>query len=125
MAATPLYHWTPEWNVSEHAIQRWIERIGNTSNVVNARRLIEIAVNTSVLVPNRLASKLWVNRVFESVSAKRRLGMRYRLTGNAVLVMSGQTIITILIPSDEDLATMCVWRLTGVWLGHDEDDGQN
>lgn len=113
-----MFFWPEHWNVSHHAVQRWIERIGNTSDSWGARRLIQIAADNSIGVPNRLATRLWVPEKVDSAytTVKRRHGFRYRLSGQAVLVMSGQTIITILKATAEDWATILVWQITGCWV---------
>jgi hypothetical protein len=117
-----VFHWPERWNVSRHATVRWIERVGRTSNTWAARRLIQAATDSSILVPNRLATQLWVHQVVNDdfTTLKRRQGFRYRMTSQAVLIMSGQTIVTVLKTTAEDLATVLVWQITGTWLGDEQ-----
>lgn len=112
------FHDGVEVHVTLHAIERWMERLGDTSSPSNARRLIQVAYTRSIWVPNRYAHSVWsaVPLPREFTAKRRRVGMRYRATSEAVLILSGETIITIQTLSIEDLATLLVWRLCGGWL---------
>jgi hypothetical protein len=50
----------------------------------------------------------------------RRAGVRYRFSGSVVFVTQGKRVITLLLPTTEDIATLLVWQLTGQWLPTDE-----
>lgn len=109
------------WRVSHHACERWVERVGDVNDTWRARSRIQRSVAHSVVIPNRLATDLWVPKVRDEATAiMRRAGVRYRFSGSVVFVTQGKRVITLLLPTTEDIATLLVWQLTGQWLPTDE-----
>ena len=105
-----------DWLITQHAAERWCERIGTTTNTWAARGLIQISVRRSVTIPNRLATPRWVVEPDANLTALvRRKGIRYRISGTAVFVTGGHRVITLLKATDDDLATVLIWFITGEW----------
>lgn len=111
--------WTTEEGclVSHHAADRWITRIGKTTDTWSARAMVQAAFSLSIQIPNRLASERWVPRLLEkAVPLHRRLGFRFHVTGHALLLASGKRVITVLALDDSDVATIFVWLMFGQWV---------
>ena len=105
-----------EWLVSQHAAERWCERVGNTTDTWAARTLIQISVQGSLTIPNRLATPRWVLQPDENLTGlSRRQGIRYRISGVAVFVTGGHRVITVLRATEDDLAMVLVWLMTREW----------
>lgn len=104
--------------VTVHATERWLLRIGNTSDAHAARVLLYIANSKSIKVPLRHATSHWGLRQTENtVSRQRKLGIRYAFAGNSILVLGGRgNVLTVLKSEPEDWATMCTWLLLGQWV---------
>lgn len=119
MKESKVYHSTDlsDWKVSHHACIRWCERIGNTTNTWAARALIQIALNTSLTIPNRYAVTRWVEKISDShTTYSRKHGIRYHIAGAAIVITGGNRVITVLKASTEDYATVLTWLMTGFWL---------
>lgn len=92
--------------VSRHAAERAEQRLGATAA---DRRVYELWY-LSRRLPGRLAALLLGRR-------HPGLGREIRWAGDVLLVCDGQTVITLWRIDDEQLATLLVWRLTGIWTG--------
>ena len=105
------------WRVTRHACERWLQRIEDVGDTWTARNHILRAVHRSIIIPNRLASEIWVPKFQEGLTSKhRRHGFRYRFTSKAVLITGGNRILTVIDVSHDVLATILVWQMTGWWV---------
>ena len=103
--------------ISQHACDRWNERVRDTGGSWRARSRVEHALHASVTIPNRYACSRWVSKWNPKLDAAfRRSGTRYRFYPGAVLITNTKgSVITILEADEEDLAAVLVWLLLGCW----------
>ena len=112
----PLEKWREDWSVSAHAAERWVERMGGTSDVWAARYLIEHRIEHALMVPNRHAAKMWLRHIREEmIVSQRKHGIRFHVYGHAVFIVAGSKVVTMFRASDEDVATLLTWLMLGQW----------
>ncbi|MDB4278041.1 hypothetical protein N9917_00265 [Deltaproteobacteria bacterium] len=107
--------------VSHHACERWVERIEEGISTWQARTRIQRVMGRAVRIPNRHAGSRWVHKHRPEADAKfRKRGTRYYFSPNAVLVIGSKTsVVTVMPTTPEDVATVLVWAIMGLWMNDD------
>ena len=103
--------------MTHHAVRRFHQRVArDLAEDVAALRLHE-ALADPVELPLRHVLRSWCCVGRGRPRRERQRGARYMLAGSAVVAVVGGTVITTLRCLDvEDLATLLVWTVTGVWV---------
>lgn len=91
--------------ITHHAHQRARQRLGRHHTPLTRLR------RQSVLLPARYARKLRIR------TSPTKSGVRYRVAGDALLVCRGRRVLTVWRLSLDALATVLVWKATGIWTG--------
>jgi hypothetical protein len=109
-----------DWKVKIHACEMWVERIEPDAALTTwqARHRILRAMGRAFLIPNRLAGRRWVPKWHPDGDRTKRLtGSRYYFHPKAILIVGSRThVITVLPCTQDDLATVLIWTITGLWL---------
>lgn len=110
--------------LTQHAIDRYVERRApawlERSRALRdhlGRDGVRAAIRRSVDVPIRIGAQRWANKVSEArVRDWRRKKVRYHAAWPSVLIAVDRTVVTVIRADDDDLATLLVHALIGVWL---------
>jgi hypothetical protein len=78
----------------------------------------------ALMIPNRLAGSRWVRQWQPKADKKfRQRGTRYYFHPKCVFVIGSKThVVTVLPVTEEDLATVLYWAITGRWVNEDPED---
>lgn len=93
-----------------HARQRWHQRCTGSGPAADS-------LAGSILIPFRHAAPRWGHHPDTRKAA--RLGRKhlsYRVSAVSVWICRGRTAVTCLALSEQDLATVLTWLITGHWV---------
>lgn len=97
-----------EPTITRHAAQRACQRLGSRVAEARVRKLWR----ESARLPDRLAASLLDQR-----PPSQKGSASYRWCGDVLLVCRGRRVVTLWRLDIDQLATLLVWRLMGVWTG--------
>ncbi len=98
--------------VTRHATDRAIERIGIRSRVA-AKSFLREAWAAGTKLPYRYGQDLQ-RKLITGIPKKERSS--YRVCGNLLLVGRPGVVITVWKLTEEQLASVLVWGLVGIWV---------
>ena len=111
-----------KWKPTRHACEMWTERIEphKGMNVETAKRRLIATLEDPVTsrVPYRYAAAKWCRQHQpDGDRFKRSTGGRWYYHPKAIFIIDGSTsIVTVLPPTTDDLATMLVWKTMNTWV---------
>ena len=107
------------FQLTRHAVERWIERVDPTSDLTTGWIAIHRDLPNASKIPFRYAHVRWgQDRHVPRGLANHKT--EYRVSACAVYIIASTRIVTVVGLTSADLATLLVWKMLHVWVDGDE-----